>query len=243
MIIIVYNVINLEEQNFIYKQFGTFESEVYYGIIASIIVISFVISVYKHSLKSFFTTFWSYFLALLNHFDNLPNKNLPEQILRGIWLISCTVFLAAVSGRLRTLLIKSPAIYWINSWDDLYEWKHLTIQTIHLTDLATFAKNNHDDPMALDFKSRIDLLSDEIIINKNKPLDQWFDFEGVREGRVAIVYPSHILHLLKKNLISMELKEDIDFHISEFGDPWRPFFSVYNKDKLDQKLQKKWDLV
>ena len=56
-----------------FKHFECFEPEVYYGIIASIIVISFVTSFHKRSLKSFLTTFWSYLSVILSDYFSLKS--------------------------------------------------------------------------------------------------------------------------------------------------------------------------
>ena len=219
-----------------FKHFESFNMEVYYGIIVSIIVFSVVISAYNNSIKSFFTTLWLYTSVILNGSVNLKNEAIFIMSLYALWLISCTVILAAFSGMLLTLLIKPLPIYWIDSWQDLYEWKHIKIQTMILTDMGFFINKSVNNPVADDFRLRSDVFPFSIVAD---PLLRAFDLKGMSEGKVAIAFPSCFLHVFKRYLLNLDMIEDIDFHISEFGDPWKPCFIWYNNRKLNRFQQDK----
>ena len=78
---------------------------------------------------------------------------------------------------------------------------------------------------------------------KNDQADNWiFDIEGVKAGRVAVSYPARILETIKKNYISEDFQEDIDFHISKTGTS-QPFFNIINRFTFNDSMAKTYDLV
>ena len=221
------------------KQFENFEPEVYYGIIASIIVISFVTSLYKQSLKSFFTTFWAYLSVILSDYYSIKVKTFLERTLAGIWLLSCTIFLAAFSGHLREQILRPAPIEWINSWEDLHEWKDMTIEVNYHSNIKSLIKSEPDHPFSKDFKNRLQFDEED---EKTQKDSFNIDIEGMKSGRVAVSYPSVILQILKHNFIDENFKEDIDFHISQSGFTG-PFFTISNPDTFNDSMAKKYDLV
>ena len=215
----------------------------YFGIIASIIVISFVTSLYKQSLKSFFTTFWSYLSVLLSDRHSIKAKNTFDRLFACLWLLFCTVLLSAFSGKLIEQVIKPTTIHWIDSWDDLHEWKHLSIQTVAVSEIVSFTKNNPNEPISKDFQTRFKVpdggQADEDASNIMRDLLKWeIDIKGVKDGTVAVVYPEYTLQILKRGLISKDFKEDIDFHISESGRGSQPYFSLINKMSFNESFEK-----
>ena len=90
--------------------------------------------------------------------------------------------------------------------------------------------------MAKDFKSRSNVLPHSIL---SDPLLKAFDLKGVSKGKVAIAFPSVYLHVFKRYLMKLDMSEDIDFHISEFGDSWKPCFIYYNTKNLNRFYQDK----
>ena len=219
-----------------FKHFESFNMEVYYATIISIIVFSIVIGVYENSIKSIFSTLWSYLSILLNQSFIMKNQTRFTFSLSCLWLFACKILLAAYSGMLLTLLMKPLPIYWINSWDDLYEWKDVTIQTMELTEMGLFINKNNVSQMAKDFRLRSDVLPFSIVAD---PLLRAFDLKGVSEGKVAIAFPFCFLHVFKRYLLKRNMSEDIDFHISEFGDSWKPRFIWYNEKNLNKFQQDK----
>ena len=199
-----------------------FEPEVYYAIIASIMVFSVVTSLNKQSLMSFFATFWSYLIVILS--DYIPGKAVTEfdRILSGTWLLACTVILAAFSGQLREMMIKPKSVNWIDNWKDLLEWKHIQIQTGPTSEINTYINNFPNDTMSQNFKSRLNLITNESSLGFN------FDLEEVKAGRFAIIGPYDILQFTKKKLIADDYREDIDFHISR-SERGQPYFSLINR--------------
>ena len=121
-------------------------------------------------------------------------------MLSSLWLMVCLTLMSAFSGMLRDLLIKPHPIYWVDSWDDLVNWKHLKIQTVVLTDLANFIRKNPDNPMSKELidNKRIEAFKPTILTQN---LDKAFDFDGIANGEVALVLPSQYLHVLKNNLV------------------------------------------
>ena len=214
----------------LFYQFKCFETEVYYGIIVSIVLISGLISVYKKSVKTFLEVFWTYFSVIINgSSDSLKFQHNFDRLIFSVWLLVCTLIMSAFSGQLRDQLIKPRPIEWIDSWQDLHEWKDVTIQTLVLTELATFINKSADNPMAQDFRQRTELLSDAII---KQSMDEVLDFKGVSEGKVALVFPTKYLLVLRRNLMKRGLQKDIDFHLSQFGDQTIPCFVTYNTKNL-----------
>ena len=221
-----------------FKHFECFNIEVYYFIILSVVFISCAISGHKKSIKLVLETFWTYLSVILHGSSDIDMRT--GLVIPYTWLLSCTVLLTAFSGELLKFLIKARPIYWINSWDDLFEWKHLRIQTIAQTDLGLFITKNPNNSVAQDLYLRTDLFPFTIL---SDPLLKMFDYKGVSEGKVAIAFPSPYLHVFKRYLMKLDMNEDIDFHISEFGDTWRPFFLWYNTKKLNKFLQNKFAKV
>ena len=72
--------------------------------------------------------------------------------------MSCTVLLAAFAGLVRNQLLRPDPMYWIDSLQDLYDWKELKIQAFHSTYIDIFSGVNIDDPMAKNFRDRLQLL-------------------------------------------------------------------------------------
>ena len=223
-----------------YRAFECFEPEVYYGIIASIIVISFVTSLYKQSLKSFFTTFWSYLSIIISDFHSNEKKVIFNKILSGVWLMVCLIFLSAFSGQLREQILRPRTIHWIDSWDDLYEWKDLNIQTFKTSLIKTFSDNNPNDTYSQEFNKRFEKIDDSVE-------GTWhFDVARVKAGELAVVYPYHALQIKKGTL--GDFQEEVDFHISKYAqgessDEMQAIFSLSNCQSLNETLTNIFDLV
>ena len=185
-------------------------------------------------MKTFFRSLWSYTSVVINGSEKLDSSCIINMILSSHWLLMCVILTAAFSGMLKDLLIKPRPIYWVDSWDDLVNWKELKIQTTVLTSLFNFIQTNPDHYM-----------SKEIIKNKRLQafplrllsgnLDKTLDFDGIANGKVALVFPSQYLHVLKNNLVVRGLEEDIDFHISKNGDSLKSCFVFYSEKNMNNK--------
>ena len=112
-----------------FEIFNTFQIEIYYSIIISILVLSLVIGVSKLSVKFFFSTIWSYISVILSHFDSLKIESTVDRLLTGIWLLSCITLMAAFSGILKDLLITSLPIFSIDTLDNLMDRENIRIDT------------------------------------------------------------------------------------------------------------------
>ena len=224
-------------------QFACLSSGVYFGIIASITVISFVISVYKHSLKSFFTTFWSFISVLLSDTFSLPINTLIDRQLTGVWLMSCTVLLAAFAGQLRTQLMKRKPIYSIDSLEHLYEWKGIKIFTGRETPFSNYLENNQDDPMAQELKTRLEFPDFKGSDRSEFSLLEFIDIDRVKNDDLVVALSYEYLQAFKRNIFGKEFEEDIDYHISDMGDKSEPFFGFTIRDRLSDDLVHKLDFT
>ena len=86
--------------------------------------------------------------------------------------------------------------------------------------------------MAHNFNSRKKILELKTV---SKNLDKAFDIDDISKGKVALVYLSVYLHVLKNRLVALGMEEDIDFHISEYGDPWKACFIWYSVKNMNDK--------
>ena len=135
-------------------------------------------------------------------------KTTFERLLRGLWLIVCTLLLFAFSGLLRQQILRPKSVQWIDSWEDLHQWKDLKIQTNYISEIKAFTESFPNDPISKDFTKRF-------LPNEQDDSRTWnFDKAGLINGQVAIVYPYIVEQIIKNDLILDGLQEDIDFHIS-----------------------------
>ena len=209
-------------------------------MIMAITLISCVIGLYKRSLKSFFSAFWSYSSVILSDYYSIPKNTRVDRLLSGVWLMSCIVLLASFSGMLRGHVLQPKPIYWIDTWEELYKW-NLNIQTHSQTDIAGYAQNE-DNTMARAFYQRIKWMPEPVTRNGIMNKSQWIDSERLRTGTVAVVLPFQYMQLYKKFIISDDFREDIDFHISH-PDKLQPYFSITVRETLDQSIVKIYELV
>ena len=68
--------------------------------------------------------------------------------------MSCTVLLAAFSGLLRDKQLKPKPIEWIESLEDLLEWKDIRIATHELSNFNIYLENIKGDPVVDNFRER-----------------------------------------------------------------------------------------
>ena len=213
-----------------FKIFETMDFRIYIFILLSVFIMSLVVAIPRVSINVFFSNLWSHLSIILS--DNYSVKSAvmstADRLMIGVWLMSCTVLLAAFSGLIRELMIKPKPIYWIDSLDDLAEWKHLTIWTTSATGLSYYLTNFRNESMAQNFVKRIVVLNNDLLSDDPKRWDNEFDYNGVKDGKVAIVGDLFYSYILKQNLISRYgMIEDLDFHISKSDDlPSQPSFIV-----------------
>ena len=230
----MYNFISifLIDDNHLFKPMECFDLEVYYCIIASIVVISGVISVYRKSVKVFISNLWSYSSVIINGSYNLDQSCTFTMIISSNWLFMCVILMASFSGMLKDLLIKPRPIHFIDSWDDLVNWKHVQIHTTILSSLVNFVRKNPDHYWSKEIINNKRLITFQpSILNTN--LDKAFDFDGIAKGKVALLLPSQYLNVLKYNLVERGLEEDIDFHISKFGASLKSCFVFHSQKNMN----------
>ena len=96
--------------------------------------------------------------------------------------------------------------------------------------------SSSQDSISRDFNTRKEIFNQKTL---SQNLDKVFDFEGINKGKIALVFPSLYLHVLKNNLVRLGMKEDIDFHISKYGDTRKSCFIFYSaKNMNDQQILK-----
>ena len=196
--------------------FECFEPEIYYTLLATLLITSLTISVIKRRIQDFFSYIWIFTSVLLSNSHSIKRKSLSDRVLTGVWLMSCIVLLAAFSGLLRDQLLRPDPIYWIDSFQDLYEWKG-QIQTSKGGYFNTFIQNNLNDPMANNFRNRLNVTAG--LVNKD---DSAIDYRGICEGRTAVVTVLQWLQMMKVKLT--DCREDIDYHISRMEEISQPMF-------------------
>ena len=225
------------------QQFQCFNIEIYALILVSIVLISVFMSLYERSLKTFFRTFWSYSSVILSDYHSYRAKKSIERLLSGIWLMSCTVLLAAFSGQLRERIIKPKPIHWIDSWEDLIEWEHLKIEIFNNSNLIFYIENFADKNMTKKLKGRLKRLDEKEFLKNDRTYDKDIDYEGVRMGVTALVQDEKYMKIIKQNLITDNFQEDIDFHISKSGGIPQPYTTITNTANFNETLAMKWDLM
>ena len=154
--------------------------------------------------------------------------------------------MAVFSGLMRDVLTKPKSIHWIDTWNDLSDWKHLKVVTSTTSSLAYNIKTFGRDPMAEGFADRVSIGIDFDKYEKGeKSYDKDIDYLSIKEGKLALIADLDVLTILKKNLvIKYRLKEDIDFHISESEDILpQPAFLTLNKLKMNKTMTDKLNLV
>ena len=203
-----------------FKHFECFNIEVYYFIILSVVFISCAISGHKKSIKLVLETFWTYLS--------------PLYFMAHLILIWELVWLFHILG------YSAVQYYWqhfrVNSWNSWLKpdpsigstlgmtcssgstWEY---KLSHRQIWVYFITKNPNNSVAQDLYLRTDLFPFTIL---SDPLLKMFDYKGVSEGKVAIAFPSPYLHVFKRYLMKLDMSEDIDFHISEFGDTMETFF-------------------
>ena len=129
------------------------------------------------------------------------------------YLVYCTV--DRFSGILRDKQLKPKPIEWIDSLEDLYNWKDIRIVTHELSNFNIYLENFKGDPVVDNFRERKNVTEGKLIYEDNRVIVNQIDFNAVEEGKLAIVWNNDYLEIFKQNLISDGFREDIDFHIAQ----------------------------
>ena len=136
-------------------------------------------------------------------------------------------------------ILRPEPIEWIDSLEDLYNWKDMKIEVNFHSDLKIQINKEPDHPFSFDFKNRLQFDEGD----EEKQEDSFnMNVEGMKSGRVAVSYPFPILQILKQNFIDENFREDIDFHISRSGTS-KPYFSITLPDTLNDTMASTFDLV
>ena len=108
------------------------------------------------------------------------------------------------------------------------------IQTTNYSKIRFFCEEFPNDPISKDFSQRFIPTNDYY----SQSLFWDFDKEGVKEGRVAAIYPFNSLQIVKRALISDGFQEDIDFHISRSNvlTETQPYFMFTNRFNFNDTL-------
>ena len=118
-----------------FSYFECFDASIYYSILFSLLIVSTVISIHYKSIEVFFKMLWIYSSVILSDYYAIKFSKTFDRIISGVWLIACTVLLAAISGQLWNQLIRRQPLEMIESWNDLYckeEFRDLKITAFKL---------------------------------------------------------------------------------------------------------------
>ena len=226
----------------IFNFFNCFEPEVYYSSLATVIAISLIISASKRRINTFFESLWTHTSALLSQSVLLPSNTAKDRLLSGLWLISCTVLLAAFAGLFRDLLIRKETIEWIDSLRDLYQWNDIQIKTFESDYIDDLINDYPNDSMAINFQKRVELL--DYSMHSSPNVSTYLDYHGVVRGRFAIVADLEFLHIEKTYLIeNLSYIEDVDFHVSRLEEISTPGFIASNRFRLKNSMSNILDQV
>ena len=226
--------------------FYSYDISIYISLFLFIIIMSLITGLSRNSMKSFLSISWSYLSVLLTDYCTLRAQSLVDRCLIGGWLLSSTILLAVFSGLMRDVLTKPKSIHWIDSWNDLSDWKHLKVVTPTTSSLAYNIKTFGKDPMAEGFADRVSIGIDFDKYEKGEmSYDNDIDYLSIKEGKLALIADLDVLTILKKNLVTKyRLKEDIDFHVSESEDTvHQPAFLTLNKLKMNKTMTDKLNLA
>ena len=195
-------------------------------------------------MKTFFVTFWAYLSVIISDTYTIKMKTLLERNLMGIWLMSCTVLLAAFAGLLRNLMIKPKPIYWIDSWNDLGQWQHLNIVTSSFGEIYYYVNHYVTDSLAKNFAKRIMVTDHDKLAGDESNWDR-ADFGVIKDHKVALVGDLYYLDIAKQNLISRyAMIEDLDFHISKSEDRIsQPTFTLTNRLTFNDSMASTLNLM
>ena len=165
----------------------------------------------------------------------LPSNTLIDRLLSGVWLMACIVILAAFAGLLTDLLIRRPTIDWIDSLRDLCHWNDVRIKTFKSDYIDDLINDFPNDSMAKSFQKRVERLNFSAHLSRNK--SNYLDYNGVVQGRFAIVADLEFLNIEKTYLIEkLGYNEDVDFHISRLEEISTPGFILSNRFRLKKSM-------
>ena len=190
-------------------------------------------------MMTFINHMWNYFTVLLSDHYSMIGRKGVDRLLSGVWLMACTVLLAAFAGLLRRQMMKTQPIRWIDSLDDLYseEWRDLFILTSDATEIAFAKRGGHKEfNIPEEAFERLQVVSHIDFELGHVPSSMTIGL--VFEGIVAIWGTLGYLQAMIKPLIDYGLQEDIDFHISRSGTIGQPYFIYVNKIRFDTNMTK-----
>ena len=98
--------------------------------------------------------------------------------------------------------------------------------------LEVFINRFNQDNIARNFYTRTEIFNEKSKPKKDKSV---YDLEGVSKSKVALVMASQYLHVFKNYLVALDMEEDIDFHISKYGDPWKSCYVFYSTKNMNNK--------
>ena len=98
----------------------------------TIITLSLLVAIKSKSLKMFHDKLWSHIAIILSeHYSRVFDDNV-DMFFKGLWLVSCTIMLAAFPGPLLDRMMKPQPIYLIDSYKDLADRDYLRIDSFEV---------------------------------------------------------------------------------------------------------------
>ena len=96
------------------------------------------------------------------------------------------------------------------------------------------------DKIGENFNNRVEIFDQKSMLKNS---GKRYDFDGISKGKIALIFPSLYLHVLKNNLVALGMEEDIDFHISKYGDPWKSCFIFYSANNMNKNQVSRMNFV
>jgi hypothetical protein len=210
----------------VFTFFHGFDIYSWISMLIAIVLISCYKSFIENSLLTFLNSFWRYLAVLLSEpFPKIDYKKAIKsvhlKIILIIWLLSCTVLLASFSGVLLKYFITSLQSDVIDTFEQLYANKELSIISDQKSYFSRFVEknqNNREDMMSQDFIRRLTYVDITEKINDILRM--------INTGSIALVLDKTRLDYIFKGYESR-------FHISKYGLITTPYsfqLSPYNTE-------------
>ena len=214
---------------------------IYFGIFASLVVLSLISVANQCSCKSFFNSIWNFasiFLSDAMHFtQNISGKN---RLLVMVWLFANTILLSIFSGQLFEFIINAKIIDRIESKEELFTKEHWKSSIIYILDIGIFdfitygLVNNNS--MAKQFLSRSVAMPPLDIINNDEEKREIMK-DVINNNAVLIINKLTMYFLVRDGQeryqdVFLDYIEGIDYYISQPEQSYKPYYIMFMREFL-----------
>ena len=211
--------------------FQCFSTDIWTLIAINGLFVSLFLTINQNNYRNLLNNIWNIFILM---FSKSIQKSLNfnqkfNKLVITLWLIVVLVLSIHFCNFLLDYLIQTIPDLKIDSWDDLYHRKNITILLSPASSVLSFVKES-DSPMAVNFRSRIELLETEVSDEfKNSLHDKMIS------GNYAYVNMKWNL-IDQMNTISNKSQDFLDrFHISNGNGGYLSCFIPVNSE-LDKNI-------